>query len=249
MKTIPDARAVARFRSVPGPAALVLALTVACGPLRAGEPAMPAGPAMPAAVGAADAASAASTGLYLEGFGGFSGLIDDGLTLDGESYDARYGSGFLSGAALGYQWTNLSLEVEFFYRSNDVDTVSRGRDRFTDGDYASTNLFLNAQYTFGSLLGGTAVVRPYLGVGAGLMQEIDIDLPAAGAEDLSASWEFGFQALVGVRWEFSPHWALFAEGRYTYGGDPELTSESGPSRTAKADYNGWAALAGVRWTF
>jgi opacity protein-like surface antigen len=191
----------------------------------------------------------ASTGLYLEGFGGFSGLLDDGLTLDGNNFDANYGSGFLSGAALGYQWTNLSLELEFFYRSNDVKSVSRGQDRFSGGDYASTNFFLNTQYTFGSIAGKAAVIRPYIGAGVGLMQEIDMDLPGAGVESLSSSWEFGLQALVGVRWEISSHWSLFTEARYTHGGSPDLSAESGPERSASADYNGWTALAGVRWTF
>lgn len=226
-----------------GLAALVLTLTVSTAPLLAGEA------PLPASVGTLTTAPTASTGLYLEGFGGFSGLLDDGLTLDENNYDASYGSGFLSGAALGYQWTHFSLELEFFYRSNDVDTVSRGRDRFTDGDYASTNFFLNTQYTFGSIAGQAAVIRPYIGAGIGLMQEIDIDLPGAGAEDLSSTWEFGFQAIIGLRWEISPHWSLFTEGRYIHGGSPSLSAETGPARSASADYNGWTALAGLRWTF
>ncbi len=243
MKTIlrptPGSHAFSSF----GLAALLFTLTLSAAPMQAGES------PLPAPVGTLTTAPTASTGLYLEGFGGFSGLLDDGLTLDGNNYDASYGSGFLGGAALGYQWTNFSLELEFFYRSNDVDTVSRGQDRFSGGDYASTNFFLNTQYTFGSIGGRAAVIRPYIGAGIGLMQEIDMDLAGAGAEDLSSTWEFGFQALVGVRWEISAHWSLFTEARYTHGGSPNLSAESGPARSASADYNGWTALAGVRWTF
>ena len=224
-------------------ASAVLALSLSTTPLLAGDP------VLPTAAGTPTETAITSNGWYLEAFGGFSGLLDDGLTLDGNDYDASYGGGFLGGAALGYQWTNLSVELEFFYRTNDVDTLTRDEERFTSGDYASTNFFLNTQYTFGSLAGNAAVIRPYIGAGIGLMQEIDIDLPGAKAEDLSASWEFGFQALAGLRWEISPHWSLFTEARYTYGGSPELTSEAGPERTATADYNGWTALTGLRWTF
>ncbi len=227
-----------------GLAALVLALTVATSPLPAGV----LSPA-PASISTVTATPTASTGLYFEGFGGFSSLLNDGLTLNGKNYDASYGSGFLSGAALGYQWLSFGLELEFFYRSNDVSSVSRGLERFAGGDYASTNFFLNTQYTFGSIAGLAAVIRPYIGAGIGLMQEIDIDLPGTGAENLSSSWDLGIQALVGLRWEISPHWSLFTEARYIYGGSPDMSTETGPSRSATAEYNGWTALAGLRWTF
>jgi opacity protein-like surface antigen len=243
MKTIRHLTPQATTRASFALAAAVLTLILPAAPLRAGDPVLPTATGTPAA------AAPASDGWYVEAFGGYSGLLDDRLTLDGNTYDANYGSGFLGGAAVGYQWAHFSVELEFFYRGNDVDTVRRDAERFTGGDYASTNYFLNTQYTFGSLAGNAAVIRPYIGVGVGLMQEIDMDLPGAGAEDLSANWEFGFQALVGLRWEISPHWSLFTEGRYTYGGSPDLKSEAGPDRTATADYNGWTALAGVRWTF
>jgi len=243
MKTIRRLTPSSPTRPSFGLAAAVLTLSLPATPLWAGDQVLPTAAATPATT------APASNGWYVEAFGGYSGLLDDGLTLDGNTYDANYGSGFLGGAALGYQWTNFSVELEFFYRSNDVDTLSRDAERFTGGDYASTNYFLNTQYTFGSLAGNAAVIRPYIGVGVGLMQEIDIDLPGARAEDLSANWEFGFQALVGLRWEISPHWSLFTEARYTSGGSPDLKSEAGTERTATADYNGWTALAGLRWTF
>lgn len=190
-----------------------------------------------------------SEGFYLEGFGGLSGLMDDTIHLNGERFDGEYGGGFLGGAAIGQQWNRWSLELEFFYRSNDIDVVSRGAERFVGGDYASTNFFLNAHYTFGSLAGQAAIIRPYLGAGIGLMQEIDIDMTGLNVEDVSASWEPAFQAILGVRWEISAHWSIFTEARYTYAGDPSLRSESGASQTVRADYNGWTALAGLRWTF
>jgi hypothetical protein len=102
MKTIlrptPGSHAFSSF----GLAALLFTLTLSAAPMQAGES------PLPAPVGTLTTAPTASTGLYLEGFGGFSGLLDDGLTLDGNNYDASYGSGFLGGAALGYQWTNFS---------------------------------------------------------------------------------------------------------------------------------------------
>jgi opacity protein-like surface antigen len=223
---------------------LALSVTLAAQFLHAGDTVV----SSPAIARASDTL-ASSNGYYVEVFGGFSGLMNEGLSLDGSNYDADYGRGFLTGAAVGHQWSGFSLELEFFYRSNDVDQVSRGAERFMDGDYASTNFFLNAQHTFGSIAGNSAVIRPYVGAGLGLMQEIDIDLPGVGVEDISANWEFGFQALAGIRWEISEHWSLFAEARYIYGGDPELRAETGGGQTVRADYNGWSALAGLRWTF
>jgi opacity protein-like surface antigen len=220
-----------------------LSLSLNLGALSAGEPLLQAAVNLPAEP------PTFSQGFYFEGFGGFSGLMDDGIQLNGERWDGEYGGGFLGGGAIGHQWRAWSLELEFFYRSNDIDAVSRGGDRFAGGDYASTNFFLNAHYTFGSLGGRAAIIRPYVGAGVGLMQEIDIDMPGLGVEDVSATWKPAFQAIFGVRWELNAHWSIFTEGRYTYAGDPKLRSETGASQTVRADYKGWTALAGLRWTF
>ena len=220
-----------------------LALSFSTNSLVAGSSAPQAAASIPAT------SSDFSEGIYIEGFGGFSGLFDDDINLNGEKFSGEYGGGFLGGAAIGQQWKNLSLELEFFYRSNDIDSVSRGSESFEGGDYASTNFFLNAQYTFGSIAGRSAIIRPYFGAGIGLMQEIDIDMTGLNVEDISTTWEPALQAILGLRWELSPHWSLFTEGRYTYAGDPTLKSESGPSQSVTANYNGWTALAGLRWTF
>lgn len=191
--------------------------------------------------------------LYLKVFGGLHGLADGDITQGGISGEGSYGSGSIFGAGLGKEFTqNWALEAEFFYRSNDLDSVSAGGlAGSTEGDFASTNLMLNGVYTFtrddGS--GRWGKFTPFVGAGLGVLQEADVDAKVGGLErEYDDNWIFAAQVFAGVTYEVNATWSVFWETRYHHAGEIELKS-SGAVAPVKADYNGLSGLVGVRYTF
>ncbi len=198
-------------------------------------------------------ASVWTDGLYLKAFGGLHGLADGDIKQGGSSGDGSYSGGQIFGAAVGKQLSkNWAVEAEFFYRSNDIDSVSGGPlGGSTEGDFASTNLMFNAVYTFtrsdGSWLWGK--FTPHVGAGVGFLQEADIDATIGGvSQEYDDSWIFAAQVFAGVSYAINERWSVYLETRYHYAGEIELKSSSG-NNTLKADYNGYSGLVGVRYNF
>jgi hypothetical protein len=188
-------------------------------------------------------------GFYIELTGGGNGLTNDSFHQEGRSGSADYAFGWLAGASVGRQWENLGIEVEWLYRSNDIDSLKLADGGRGDGDLASTSLFLNLTWTFDGWGAAGARWRPYLGLGAGLLEEVDVDAVTAGLEDYSDEWVPAGQVTVGLMRELSPHWAVFAEGRYLYAGEVDLSAESGGGRDVSLNYETWSALVGLRFNF
>lgn len=193
-------------------------------------------------------------GLYLKAFGGFNFVADGDISQGGLTGDASYDTGQLFGAAIGKEFTpNWALELEFFYRSVDTDSISAGGPfaGFTEGDFASTNLMLNGIYTFtqpdGSALWGK--FTPYVGAGVGFLQEADMDVTVGGVErEFDDNFLFAAQVLTGVSYEITPSWSIYGEARYHFAGEIELDSSAGGG-SLKADYNGLSCLFGLRYKF
>ena len=189
-------------------------------------------------------------GFYVKAFGGTGGLTTDTFTLDGSSTSADYGVGWLAGMSLGKQFTdNFSLEVEWTYRSNDLDGVRRGSSRVGGGDLASTGLFLNLGWTFSGWGAAGSRWRPYAAIGGGFLEEVDMDLTSAGIEDVSDTWVPAIQGIIGLEKELGRRWSFYGEARYLYAGDTDLRAESGARRNVTVDYQGWSALLGLRFNF
>jgi hypothetical protein len=194
-------------------------------------------------------------GVYLEAFGGFSELLDGGIKEGGTTGDGSYDIGFLSGMSFGKVISpSWAMELEWFYRSNSVESVSGGEfDGLSDGDFASTNLMLNVIYTLNRENSGGnffSKVNPYVGVGFGAMQEIDIDFTVAGAEqEHSDNWVPAAQFIAGLHYPISEKFSAFAELRYHYSGSSTLEAQTGPAGEIDADYNGYSALLGLRYSF
>jgi hypothetical protein len=189
-------------------------------------------------------------GFYLKAFGGTGGITADSFSLNGASTSADYGAGWLAGMSIGKQFTDhISLEVEWTYRSNDVDGVRRGRSSVGGGDLASTGLFVNLGWTFAGWGAAGSRWRPYAAIGAGFMEEVDMDLTAAGIEDVSDTWVPAVQGIVGLEKELGRRWSFFGEARYLYAGDTDLSAESGARQNVTVDYQGWSALVGLRFNF
>jgi hypothetical protein len=207
-----------------------------------------------ASTGAASAQAQSWTdGLYLEVFGGLHGLADGDVKQGGTTGKGSYGGGQIFGGAVGKKLTqNWSVETEFFYRSNDIDSVGSGPlAGSTEGDFASTNLMFNGVYTFtqsdGSGLWGK--FTPFVGAGLGFLQEADIDAKIGGGErQYSDTWIPSVQFLTGVTYEVNESWSVFAETRYHYAGEVELKS-SKDNTVLKANYDGFSGIVGVRYSF
>lgn len=186
-------------------------------------------------------------GLYVEFGGGTSTLPGGDITLDGVEWEGEFNNGTLFIVTFGKDWTdNWSTELDWFYRTNDLDTLTAGNTVLSGGDLASTNLYFSVTYTFDGIL--DSAWRPYVGAGLGAMQEIDIDIDDLPGEEFQTNWAMGFQWLVGVKWEYAENWAGFLEGRAVSGGSQTLDS-SLDGRPLEIGYDGWSLIAGLKWSF
>lgn len=193
-------------------------------------------------------------GVYVDVFGGFSGLSSGDVKQAGQTSEGSYDGGFLSGLAVGKELSPAwSLELEWFYRNNGVDSMNGGVfDGVSDGDFASTNLMFNAIYTFrrdDANEGFFNKISPYVGLGLGAMQEVDIDMKVNGVEqEFSDHWVPSSQIILGATYPINACFSAFAELRYHYSGSPTLDAENGGGRV-DADYDGYSALFGLRYSF
>ncbi len=193
-------------------------------------------------------------GLYLKAFGGVNIIPDGDISQGGLTGEGSYDTGQLFGAAIGKDITrNWALELEFFYRSADLNSISAGGPfaGFTEGDFASTNLMLNGIYTFtqpdGHALWGK--FTPYVGAGVGFLQEADIDFTVGGVErEFDDNYIFAAQVMAGVTYEITPSWSIYGEARYHFAGEIELDPSAGGT-SLKADYNALSCLIGLRYKF
>lgn len=191
---------------------------------------------------------------YVKGFGGIGFVLDGNISLDGASGEASYDPGQMFGAAIGKNFNaNLALEIEFFYRSAEIDVNSSSGPLAGDvsGDFASTNLMFNAIYTFNKFDGESLLgkFKPYLGFGVGFLQQADIDIEIGGVEqEFDDHYLFATQVFTGITYELTSSWSIYAETRYNMAGKIDLHS-SGSKSTVEADYDGISCIAGLRYNF
>jgi len=191
----------------------------------------------------------ARSGFYARIQGGVGWLLDGSFDVvsggSTTSGDASYDVGYLSGFALGWRFDERwSAELELNYRTNDIDEVDQGGgSTIEEGDYASLAITANGYYTFrpGERL------RPYIGAGLGLMQEIDADF---GPDEIEAEQGnlFVFQLMAGASYQISDPLSVSLEARYLGTAGPELEL-SGSSDTLEADYDNVALIAGLTYSF
>ncbi|MCH2157108.1 MAG: porin family protein [Opitutales bacterium] len=191
--------------------------------------------------------------LYVDVFGGFSTLSDTSFE-DSSTTEAEFSGGTLFGIGLGYEIdANWAVELEFFYRTNDADSLSGGTyGALEESDYASTNLMLNAVYSF-SKKNGTPLwgkVTPFVGLGIGFLQEVDVDFTVDGLErSFSDSWVPTAQIMGGLEYFWDKRWSLFIEGRYQLASSVDLSPETNQGSTLGADYDSTSFLTGIRFRF
>lgn len=158
------------------------------------------------------------------------------------SGEASFDAGFVTGLALVYRpVTNFEAEIEYAYRTNDIDSISGVGQ--ASGDLASVAIMANGYY----LLQNETDWVPYVGLGFGLLQEIDADMvlddtPQTDLEDRSIAW----QAMVGTKYQIASSWDLLGEVRYFSAPGPELENGSG---SYDLDYDNLSLNLGVAFNF
>lgn len=183
---------------------------------------------------------------------GSSTIDESGALGSGSGLRAAFGSGMGFGGDIGYRYGNgWAAEFEWNYRRHTLDALRQGgTDLARDGDFASNILLINGVRRFAT----DGPWTPYLGVGIGWVQEIDIDLATgvSGAErSYSESGKAAFQLIAGVEYALSQHWSLTADMRWLRVGSVRLDNEVGnPGGSAgPLKYNPFSAQVGVRYSF
>ena len=205
------------------------------------------------ALACATSSHADTTGYYVNATFGLNTLGDQtvDVVFDGTSSsgDASFNGSFGAGAAVGYRFNRRwSVEGEFLYRRADLDDAALGTfGSFNEGDFANTQLSVNALYHFD--VGSSDRISGYVGAGLAYIQEIDIDFEADGTETSFETDEFGVELHGGVRYALSDRAYVDAGLRYSLVSDVEMEAPANSANTATADYD--PLLLGLKfgWRF
>lgn len=185
---------------------------------------------------------------------GLGSLADSQLTYsDGgqsASADARYEPSFAGGGTLGYRFAGgWNLEAEIMYRRNELEPIDvPGLGSFTEGDFASLALGVNALYRF--RFGKSGKWSGYAGPGIVYLQEIDIDFDSNGQQEISFETDdTALQFKLGGRYDFSDRWFAEAGATYLTAGGVKMTLPADSAQTIESDYDHWTVTAGVGFRF
>ncbi|HTT81599.1 MAG TPA: OmpA family protein [Stellaceae bacterium] len=181
-------------------------------------------------------------GWYFGGEGGWTSLAGatDHVAGAGAVHQS-FGDGFNIGARAGYEWGPLRLEEEFRWQKNDIDSiagvpVSGSRDAYA----LMTNLIYD--FTFGW------PITPHLGAGVGAVDVHDSWSVPGGAAASSDSWEFGYQAIAGLRYNINPSLAFDLDYRYLATTDPTFQTTL-PGVSYRSEYASHSVIASLSLRF
>lgn len=180
------------------------------------------------------------SGLYLKAYGGASMLRDTDTTGDVVG-SAAFGTGPVTGGALGYDFADNSFraEVEWAWRSSEVETFAGG----ASGDFASTTALINGYFDIASFQS----ITPYIGVGVGYVTEIDWDIEGGTAPgEYSDRGGFAWQIMAGINYDVSEAIGFSTELRYFDAGSRTITGSAG---SIDADYSALEGTLGVYLRF
>jgi opacity protein-like surface antigen len=193
-------------------------------------------------------------GWTLRAWGGYSSLADTDGTIAGftdapvqDGIDVDTSGGFAAGAGIGYRYNRgLAVELAWEYRSNDSEVGLGSGAEFSGGDYASNTVFLNGFYHFAS----RDRWDPYLGVGIGWLQEVDIDLEGDSPErSFTGDGDFGVQVFAGSNFQVSNNWWLHGELRYGAFSGLDLDGENTEGSISDLDYRPFSVQFGLTYRF
>ena len=189
--------------------------------------------------------------VYVKGFGGatWPSSFDATLKEDGERIarpSLDHDTGYTLGAAVGAAFTpNISMEIEYAYRSADFTATDRDENDESaraNGDTSANAFMFNALYVFDGM-GATGAVQPYLGGGIG---GANVEM-SAGGQNFDADTLLAYQLIGGVGYELNPNVSLYAEGRWF---QTKSGKFDGPgTESFDGEFETFDLLVGMRYVF
>ena len=151
---------------------------------------------------------------YVGGEAGWTGLFDrTDMIGDVTSVIARFNGGFNTGVRGGYEWGPWRFEAEYSYRPNGARDLigSNFAIKAVGGNRHSNSIMTNVVYDL--TLG--CPITPHFGFGVGAVDVFDgLKLPGIGQLFNNSNWQFGYQGIAGIRYEFSSALVLDLDYRY-----------------------------------
>jgi len=182
---------------------------------------------------------------YIGGEGGWTSLENSKATSAGISGTVKYDSGWNAGARVGYQTGPWRFEGEYRHQENGINSIAGfGASGTTTADAIMANAIydfsLNSQFS------------PHIGAGIGA---VDLNTSGkvtgiGGVFRNNDDWEFGYQAIAGVRYAFNPNWALDLDYRYL--GTADATTKLAPALgggKVSYSYNSHSLVASLTYVF
>lgn len=176
----------------------------------------------------------------------------DLVQIDGArtSETANVETGLMAGFSVGYNFNkNLSVEAAWDWRRNTLSefALSDGT-QITGGDYAANAVTLNAYYHLDEW--GASGLRPFIGAGAGFIEEIDFDAETNSvAAQFESSGEFVWQVMAGISYPLSDNIALDTEVQYLSMSGTDLTGTENGLSLENISYNPMTVSLGVKYKF
>jgi len=214
------------------------------------------------AIAAALCATEARAQFYFGPEGGWTGLEGTRGSINGINpltnqpftlpLNQSFDSGFNVGARAGYEWDNWRFEGEYSYRQNASNATALGSR--LNGTVSSNSFMANAIYDFN--IGWP--LTPHIGMGVGAVDlSGSLNGPNIGFRSRTSDTVFGYQAIAGIRYKFTPNLALDVDYRYrgTSGVNyttNTFTAANGvtfPGRTFSASANTNNVVASLTWLF
>jgi opacity protein-like surface antigen len=148
---------------------------------------------------------------YLGGQAGWTGLPYQTDTIEGvAAIPVSFNAGYNLGVRGGYRLGPSRFEEEYSYRHNSVaeyGEVSTG----VNGARHTHSIMTNVVYDFD--IGWP--ITPHVGVGIGAMNVSDrLSVPSTGVFLSDSGWQFGYQAIAGLRYDLNPFLSLDLDYRY-----------------------------------
>ena len=201
-----------------------------------------------AAAAAILATGAGAQTFYLGGEGGWSVLEDQTDKAKGLApVRARFNDGFAAGARAGYEWGPWRFEEEYVYRNNDLNRLSVGAFKVpgVSGSRESHAIMTNVLYDIN--LGWP--VTPHVGAGIGAVNIIDNARVGGVRLFRDDDWQFGYQAIGGLRYNVTPNVALDLDYRYLASTDATFRIPAAPAIKYKSGYETHSLMASLVYRF
>ena len=192
--------------------------------------------------------------LYFGVEGGWTHLDNPTDRLGGFKFREHFDDGFNVGARAGYEWGPLRFEEEFNFGQNHLNRLSSSAGSLAaHGQRNRYAIMTNAIYD----IPVGWIVSPHVGAGIGavnLHNSIGLKpIPGFGpcvagcALASNSVWEFGYQAIAGIRYKFTPSLAFDLDYRYLATTDPTFKTLGGLNY--KSEYSTHNVVASLTWLF